>query len=281
MGKFFKGAYSALIFLFLYAPIAVLMIFSFNESKSRGVWGGFSLKWYQSLFHNAEILQALRNTLIVALTAAVVATVIGTAAAVGMHYMNRKLSALMLNVTYLPVLNPDIVTGISLLILYTFIGLNLGFTSLLLAHITFNIPYVILSVNPRLKGMNRHIFEAALDLGASPFQAFRKVIVPEIMPGIVNGFLLAVTLSIDDFVISFFTTGPGVSTLSTTIYSYARKGIKPEINALSSIMFVVVLALLLVVNIRSNRDVRRRERQNRVRSRSPRAISGPPELPER
>ncbi len=271
MARFFKGFYSSLIFLFLYAPIVVLIVFSFNESKSRGVWGGFSLKWYASLFQNADIMQALSNTLLVALTSAIIATVIGTAAALGMHYLSKGLSNLMLNISYLPVLNPDIVTGVSLLILYVFLGINLGFTSLLLAHITFNIPYVILSVNPRLKGLNKHIFEAALDLGAGPLQAFFKVLLPELLPGILNGFLLAITLSIDDFVISFFTTGPGVNTLSTTIYSYARKGIKPEINALSSIMFVVVLALLLVVNIRSSRDIKRSE--TRVRSRSPRAIA--------
>jgi spermidine/putrescine transport system permease protein len=270
--KVLKGAYSGLIFLFLYAPIVVLITFSFNAAKSRGAWGGFSFRWYESLAQNAEILFALRNTLVIALLSAVIATIIGTAAALGMHHMRRGLANFMLNVTYLPVLNPDIVTGISLLILYVFIGINLGFSSLLLAHITFNIPYVILSVSPRLKGMNRHIFEAALDLGAGPARAFFKVIVPEILPGIVNGFLLAVTLSIDDFVISFFTAGPGVSTLSITIYSMARKGIKPEINALSSIMFVVVLLLLLTVNIRAGRDLRRRT-QTHVRSRSPRALS--------
>ncbi len=253
MRKVLTGTYSALIFLFLYAPIAVLITFSFNASKSRGTWGGFSLKWYASLFENADILNALRTTLIVALLSAVIATVVGTMAALGMHYLGRRLSALLLNITYFPVLNPDIVTGISLLILYIFLGMRLGFASLLLAHITFNIPYVILSIMPRLKAMNKHTYEAALDLGAGPLRAFFRVILPEIMPGIINGFLLAITLSIDDFVISFFTAGPGVSTLSITVYTMTRKGIKPEINALSSLMFVVVLTLLLVVNIRAGR----------------------------
>jgi spermidine/putrescine transport system permease protein len=168
-----------------------------------------------------------------------------------------------MNVTYLPVLNPDIVTGISLLVLYIFVAFPMGFGSVLLAHVTFNIPYVVLSVLPRLKQMNPNTFEAALDLGATPFAAIRKVIVPEIMPGIINGFILALTLSIDDFVISFFTAGPGVQTLSMYIYAQARKGVKPEINALSTLMFAVVLAMLLVVNIRTTRQSKEKEGGNR------------------
>ncbi len=253
----FKNTYSALIFIFLYAPIVVLIVFSFNESKSRGKWGGFSLKWYEALFQNSSIMEALFNTLLIAFLAALFATIIGTVAAIGIHNMGRLPQAFFMNVSYLPVLNADIVTGVSLLILFMFLGISLGRFSLLLAHITFNIPYVILSVMPKLKQMNKHAFEAALDLGCTPVQAIIKVVLPEIMPGVVTGAILAFTLSIDDFVISFFTTGAGINTLSITIYSMVRKGIKPEINALSSIMFVVVLLLLGVVNIRSNKELKK------------------------
>lgn len=259
--KALKGTYSALIFLFLYAPIAVLIVFSFNESKSRGAWGGFSLKWYEALLRNSEIMQSLFNTLLIAVLASLIATVIGTAAAIGINNMRKGMQNLLMNISYLPVLSADIVTGVSLLILYMFIGIPLGRVSLLLSHITFNIPYVILSVMPKLKQMNRYTYEAALDLGCTPMQAIWKVVLPEIMPGVVTGAILAFTLSIDDFVISFFTTGAGVNTLSITIYSMVRRGIKPEINALSSIMFVVVLLLLFVVNIRSTRDAIKQERQ--------------------
>lgn len=252
--------YSSLIFLFLYAPIIVLIVFSFNESKSRGHWGGFSLKWYQALFHNTEIMSSLYTTVSIALISSVVATVIGTAAAIGIFYSGRRLRSVIMNVTYLPMLNPDIVTGISLLILFIFIGLKTGFTSLLLAHITFNIPYVILSIMPKLRQLDRHTFEAAMDLGATPLKSFFKVMLPELSPGILTGFILALTMSIDDFVISFFTTGSGVSTLSVTIYSMAKRGIKPEINALSAIMFVIILVLLLIVNIRSTKDLRKNQK---------------------
>ncbi|MDR1117290.1 MAG: ABC transporter permease [Oscillospiraceae bacterium] len=253
LNSIFKNTYSALIFLFLYAPIAVLIIFSFNESKSRGSWGGFSLKWYASLFQNSAIMEALANTLIIAVVSALAATVIGTFAAIGINSMGKVSQGILMNVSYLPVLNADIVTGVSLLVLFIFIGIPLGRVSLLLSHITFNIPYVILSVMPKLKQMNKHSYEAALDLGCTPFKAIMKVVLPEIMPGVVTGAFLAFTLSIDDFVISFFTTGPGVSTLSIEIYSMVRRGIKPEINALSSIMFVVVLLLLILVNVRATR----------------------------
>lgn len=252
--KGMKGAYSALIFLFLYAPIAVMITFSFNASKSRGTWGGFSLKWYAELFADARIMQALGNTLFIAITAALLATIIGTAAAIGINAMRRVPQGIVMNVSYLPVLNADIVTGVSLLILFVSIGIPLGRISLLLAHMTFNIPYVILSVMPKLKQMNKHAYEAALDLGCTPLSAIVKVVLPEIMPGVVTGAILAFTLSIDDFVISFFTTGAGVGTLSTEIYSQVRRGVKPSMNALSAIMFVVVLVLLIVINIRSSKD---------------------------
>ncbi len=255
--KGLKGAYSALIFLFLYAPIAVMITFSFNANKSRGTWGGFSLKWYVELFGDSRIMQALGNTLFIAIAAALLATIIGTAAAIGINAMHRVPQGVVMNVSYLPVLNADIVTGVSLLILFVSIGIPLGRVSLLLAHMTFNIPYVILSVMPKLKQMNKHAYEAALDLGCTPLSAIVKVVLPEIMPGVVTGAILAFTLSIDDFVISFFTTGAGVGTLSTEIYSQVRRGVKPSMNALSAIMFVVVLILLIVINVRSSRDSRK------------------------
>lgn len=254
-----KKIYLYLIFLFLYAPIVVLVVYSFNESKSRGRWGGFTLKWYFELFQDRDLVSPLYNTLLIAFLSSIIAVVFGTAAAIGIHNMKKIKKAFVMNLTYIPVLNPDIVTGVSLMLLFIFvrplINLNLGFTTMLLAHITFNIPYIILSVMPKLKQLNKNMYEAALDLGATPVRAFMKVIIPEIMPGIVTGFLLAFTLSIDDFVISFFTTSSGVSNLSIYVYSMARRGINPKINALSTLMFITVLALLLIVNKRTSRDV--------------------------
>lgn len=251
MNKTLKRLYLIIIFVFLYAPVLTLIVFSFNSSKSRANWGGFTLKWYHDLFQDKQIMTSLYYTLAIALLASLIATIAGTAAAVAIHNMNKPLRSFVMNVTYLPVLNPDIVTGISLMILFIFLRLDLGFVTLLLAHITFNVPYVILSVLPKLKQLNKHMYEAALDLGAEPLKAFFKVILPEIMPGIVTGFLLAFTLSLDDFIISFFTTGSGVSTLSITVYSMARRGINPKINALSTLMFIAVLGLLLIINKRS------------------------------
>lgn len=254
VGRFFKKFYLGLVFLFLYAPIIMLIIFSFNESKSRGNWSGFTFKWYGQLLKDEQIMSSLYYTVIIALLSSLVATIVGTGAAIGIHNMKKLKKTVIMNLTYLPVLNPDIVTGISLMLLFIFAKINLGFNSLLLSHITFNIPYVILSVLPKIKQLNKHIYEAALDLGASPGYALRKIIIPQIMPGIITGFLFAFTLSIDDFVISFFTTGSGVSTLSITIYSMARRGINPKINALSTLMFVSVMLLLLVVNKRTSKD---------------------------
>lgn len=257
--KFLKKCYLFLVFFFLYAPIIVLVVFSFNDSKSRGHWDGFTLRWYAELFHDRQIVKALYYTLAIALLSAIVSTVIGTAAAIGIHNMKKSFKSLVMNMTYLPVINPDIVTGVSLMILFIFVRINLGFTSMLLAHISFCIPYVILSVMPKLRQLNRYIYEAALDLGATPLHAFQKVVLPEIMPGVVTGMLLSFTLSIDDFVISFFTTGHGVTNLSITIYSMARRGIKPSINALSTIMFAVVLLLLLIVNRRMAQGQNKKE----------------------
>ncbi len=211
-------------------------------------WGGFTFKWYKSLIHNESIMSALYYTVIVALLSSVIATVIGTISAIGIHKMKGKSRKLILNVNYLPVLNPDIVTAVALMSLFVFLNIEFGFTTMLLAHIMFNIPYVILSVLPKVKQMPQNIEEAAMDLGATPMYALRKVILPQIKPGIISGFLIAFTMSIDDFIISFFNTGNGVSNLSIEIYGMARRGIKPEINALSTIMFVVVLGLLLLSN---------------------------------
>lgn len=257
--KLFTRGYTLLMFLFLYAPIIVLMVFSFNDSRSRGTWDGFTLRWYVELFQDRQIMNALYYTIVIAVISSISATIIGTAAAIGIHNMNYIPKKLVMNLNYLPVLNPDIVTGVSLMTLFIFIDLRLGFLSLLLAHITFNIPYVILAVLPKLKQLNKHITEAALDLGATPLYAFRKVILPEIMPGVITGAIMAFTLSLDDFVISFFTTGSGVSNLSITIYSMARRGINPKINALSTLMFITVLILLLVVNKRSKYQIKRKD----------------------
>lgn len=225
------------------------MVLSFNNTKTRSPWGGFTGKWYVSLFQNKEIMNALYTTLIIALLSALIATLIGTLAALGMQVMRSRTRTLFMGITNIPMLNADIVTGVSLMLLFIAFRLTLGFKTILLAHITFNIPYVILSVMPKLKQTNKRTYEAALDLGASPLYAFFKVVLPDIMPGIFSGFLLAFTMSLDDFVITHFTKGPGVDTLSTKIYSEVRKGIKPEMYALSTLMFVTVLILLILINL--------------------------------
>lgn len=246
--RFIKRFYLIIIFLFLYTPIFTLMVFSFNESKTMGKWTGFTFKWYLELFNNNRLMSALYYTILIALLASVISTIVGTIAAIAISKMGGKLKALILNINYLPVLNPDIVTGIALMSLFIFLKFDFGFTTMLLAHITFDIPYVILSVLPKLKQLPENTLEAAADLGATPIYAIRKVVIPQIKPGIFAGFLMAFTMSIDDFVISFFTTGPGVTNLSIEIYSMARRGIKPEINAISTLMFITVLALLIIVN---------------------------------
>lgn len=244
-----KRIYLVLICLILYAPIVTLMVLSFNNTKTRSRWGGFTGKWYVSLFQNKEIMNALYTTLIIALLSALIATLIGTLAALGMQVMRSRTRTLFMGITNIPMLNADIVTGVSLMLLFIAFRLTLGFKTILLAHITFNIPYVILSVMPKLKQTNKRTYEAALNLGASPLYAFVKVVLPDIMPGIFSGFLLAFTMSLDDFVITHFTKGPGVDTLSTKIYSEVRKGIKPEMYALSTLMFVTVLILLILINL--------------------------------
>ncbi len=245
------------MYLFLYAPIISLAVFSFNDSKSMAKWNGFSLRWYKELFQNERILDALYYTIIIALIASVIATIIGTITAIGIHKMRHgKVKGLILNINQLPVLNPDIVTGVALMSLYVFIKLEFGFTTMLISHIVFDIPYVILAVLPKLKQLPANIEDAAMDLGATPWYALRKVVLPQIKPGIVSGMLIAFTMSIDDFIISFFTTGNGVSNLAIEVYSMTRRGLTPEINALSTLMFVSVLILLLLSNLSANKKAK-------------------------
>lgn len=257
--RFASKTYFYLVLTFLYAPIITLVAFSFNESKSRGIWGGFSLVWYKSLFGNTQIISSLINTIIIALIAALIATIIGTVASIGLFRSGSIFRKSMMNLTYLPMMNSDIVTGVSLMLLFTMLRFELGFGTLLLSHITFCIPYVILAVLPKLYQINPSIYEAALDLGSSTFHAYRKIIIPDIMPGILSGFLISITLSIDDFMISFFTTGKGVQNISILVYTMTKRGIKPEINALSTIMFGAILVLLLIINLKDNKSKAKRE----------------------
>lgn len=253
--------YLVLICIFLYGPILTLMVLSFNESRFRGKWGGFSLKWYESLFESREIMDALWTTLTLAVLSALIATIMGTIAAMAMNHMKRLPRTILMSVTNIPMLNADIVTGISLMLLFIALRYKMGFSSVLIAHITFNLPYVVLSVLPKLRQINISVYEAALDLGASKGYAFRKVILPDLLPGILTGFLLSFTMSLDDFVITHFTKGIGIDTLSTKIYSEVRKGIKPEIYALSTLMFVAVLVLLILMNRKNAMGSKKLERK--------------------
>lgn len=248
MKKTVRNIYLGLILFLMYAPIVTLIVLSFNASKSRAKWGGFTLKWYASLFQDKAIMTALYNTLIIALLSAVLATVVGTAASIGINAMKGRSKTIMMGITNIPILNSEIVTGISLMLLFIAFRVTLGFSTILLAHITFCIPYVILSVMPKLKQTSKSTYEAAQDLGAGPVSAFFKVVFPDILPGIVSGFLMAFTMSLDDFIITHFTKGPGVDTLSTKIYAEVRKGIRPEMYALSTLLFVSVLVLMILVN---------------------------------
>ena len=269
--KWYAKTYIGAIIAFLYLPILVLIFNSFNESKSRAYFTGFTLNWYKQLLTNDLIISSLRTTLIIALISSVVATAIGTAAAIGISNMRKMSRAVVMNLTYIPIINPEIVTGVSMMLLFGFfnvffgwladntgvnIGFEFGFPTLVLAHITFNIPYVILNVMPKLRQMDQNVYEAALDLGCNEWQAFIKVVIPDIMPGIIAGFLTAVTMSLDDFVISYFVSGPTSQTLPITIFSMTRRKVSPEINALSSIIFVVVLGVLLTVNLYDARKER-------------------------
>lgn len=251
----------AFIIFLLYAPIFTLIVLSFNSSRTRAKWGGFTLQWYQALFANEDIMNALYTTLVIALLSAIIATVLGTAASVGITSMKPRAKTVFMGVTNIPMLNGEIVMGISLMLLFIIGRIELGFGTILLAHITFNLPYVILSVMPKMKQTSRATYEAALDLGASPMYAFWKITFPDIMPGVISGFLLAFTMSLDDFVITYFTKGPGIDTLSTKIYSEVRKGIKPEMYSLSTILFATVLILLLLVNFSPSDKNARQETQ--------------------
>ena len=253
--KILKRSYVFFILVFLHAPIAMLIVFSFNNSRSRVKWDGFTLKWYAELLTDQTILRSFYITIILAVVSSIVATIFGTIAAIVIHRMKPMFGTIMANITYVPILNPDIVTGISLMLMFIFIKFPLGFFSLLISHITFSLPFVVISVLPKLKELDSKLLDAALDLGASPFYAYTRVILPQISQGIVTGFLLAFTMSKDDFVISFFNTGAGISNLAITIYSMARRGINPKINALLTIVFTTVLLLTIVVNKRMNSKV--------------------------
>ena len=257
--RFFQNFYLVFVLIFLYAPILTMMVLSFNSSKSRTDWGGFTLDWYRQMFQSSAIMDALYNTLLIALIAAFVATVLGTVAAIGISSMKRLPRSITMGVNNIPMLNSEIVTGISLMLAFLAFGISLGFKTILLAHITFCIPYVILSVMPKLKQTSRYTYEAAMDLGAGPVQAFFKVVLPDIMPGVLSGFLLAFTMSLDDFIITHFTRGAGINTLSTLIYSEVRRGIKPSMYALSTIIFLTVLALLLITNFSPEKQGKQRE----------------------
>ena len=272
-----------LVGLFLYAPIVLLIVFSFNAGNSNTVWKGFSLIWYEKLFQNRIIMQSVYTTLLVSLLATVIATVAGTFASIGFHAMRRRVRDPLMMVNSIPMMNADIVTGVSLCLLFvaffngwgTFAGwvnswqtavvlperLTMGFGTLLIAHICFNIPYVILSVGPKLRQMDKNLVDAAQDLGCTWMQAFWKVILPEIKPGIVSGALTAFTMSIDDFVISYFTAGSSVSTLAMTIYGMTKKRVSPQINAISALLFGTVLLLLVIINVRESRQERMAMRQ--------------------
>lgn len=262
--KLLKRCYLGVVFFFLYMPIIVLIVLSFNESKSRANFTGFSLRWYEELFQDTAIMESLVTTIIIALVSAAIATVLGTFAALGIRSMKRWKKSLIMNVTYMPVVNPDIVMGVSLLMLFVFFQIETGFVTLLIAHVTFNTPYVILNILPRLDRMDKNLVEAAYDLGAGTLYTLWKVIIPEIMPGILTGFLMAITLSIDDFVVSFFTGGNGVNTLSVTIYNMTKKGIPPKINALSALIMVVVFVLLLIVNMRNFKGTEEDKEKTRI-----------------
>lgn len=252
--------YMFFVFAFMYAPILVLMVFSFNESKTRGNWTGFSLRWYQELFQNRHILEALRNTLVIAIIATVIATIVGTLASVGFMEFSRKKRKILLSINQIPVINPDIVTAVGLMVLFTFLNIEFGLVTMIIAHVVFTIPYVILSILPKLRMMDRNLSEAAMDLGATPMQTLFKAIIPEIKQGIISGAMMAFTMSIDDFVISFFTKGQGLDTISTTVYSMARRGIDPSINALSTLMFVVTLGLLIIINVKTYKESKANEK---------------------
>ena len=272
--------YTALVLLFLFAPILILLVFSFNQSKSLSVFSGFTLYWYRELFRDAETLKAVRNTLLLAVSSSLLATAMGTAAAVGIHRLRSKyLRAALDTVTDIPMINPDIITGISLMLMFVFVGrlfgaaTSLNFATMLIAHITFSLPYVILQVLPKLQQMDKALPEAAMDLGCTPLRAFWKVEIPEILPGVLTGLIMAFTLSLDDFVISYFTAGNGFQTLPIRIYNMTKKTVTPKMYALATIIFFVILALLLISNL-SDDDTDRKLKAAREKRKAKRAAAG-------
>lgn len=273
--KLSSKIYSAIIFCFLFAPIAVLLVFSFNDAKSLSVFSEFSLKWYEELFNDRNTLNALKNTLILAVCATIVSSILGTIAAVGINKIrSRWYKTAMNTVTDIPMVNPDIITGISLMLMFVFVGrmfgaaTSLNFATMLIAHITFCTPYVILQVLPKLQQMDGSLHEAAMDLGCTPMKAFLKVELPEIMPGIITGAIMAFTLSLDDFVISYFTSGTGFETLPIRIYNMTKKTVTPKMYALATIIFFVTLSLLLISNVIDNEDRRTLKEQKRLKRRT-------------
>ena len=262
-----QRTYLVLVFGFMYLPIAVLIAYSFNENKSRAVFTGFSLKWYASLFQNEMILSALGLSLVLAFVSAIIATVLGTLATIGINSMSRKAQLIINNISYVPVVNPEIITGVSLMLLFVIVqkmgigGENgvFGWITLLVAHITFNVPYVIFNVGPKLRQLDGSLYNAALDLGCTPRQAFFKVILPQLSPAVMSAFLICLTYSIDDFMISYFNCGT-VETLPIAIYSMTRKKVSPEINALSAIIFLVILAIILTSNAMDSRAYKRNQK---------------------
>ena len=269
--KHISRIFTVLIMIFLFAPIAILIVFSFNDAKSLSVFSGFSLRWYRELLKDSDTLVSVRNTLLLAVSASAVSTVMGTAAAVGMHRLRRKyLRAALDTVTNIPMINPDIITGISLMLMFVFAGrlfgasTSLNFGTLLISHITFCLPYVILQVLPKLQQMDPSLPEAAMDLGCTPVEAFFRVELPEIMSGIVTGMIMAFTLSLDDFVISYFTTGSGFQTLPIRIYNMTKKTVTPKMYALASIIFFVILTMLLITNLHEDDSTRELKRRRAV-----------------
>ncbi len=276
--KTMSKIYTALIMVFLFAPIAILLVFSFNESKSLSVFSGFSFKWYEELIKDSETLDALRNTLILATSSAVIATIMGTAAAVGINKLRSKYIRFAMDmVTNIPMINPDIITGISLMLMFVFVGrlfgmaTSLSFWTMLLSHITFCLPYVIMQVLPKLQQMDKSLPEAAQDLGCTPLKAFFKVEIPEIIPGVVTGMIMAFTLSLDDFVISYFTAGNGFQTLPIRIYSMTKKTVTPKMYALATIIFFVILVLLLISNLsddETSREMKEAKKRKKLQKKS-------------
>lgn len=253
--KFTDRMYLILVFLFLYLPIFILIIYSFNSSRLRGSFDGFSLIWYSNLLNDRAVMQALYNTILVAVLSTIISTIMGTFASIGIHYLRGKRQELILNLNYIPVINPDIVTAVALMALFKFFSLKFGLSTMLISHVVFSVPFVILNILPKLQQLDRNLLDASMDLGATPLYSIINVIIPQIKPGIITGALMAFTLSIDDFIISYFNTGHGFNNLSILIYSMAKKGINPSINALSTLMFAVMLLLVLIINRRNRGEV--------------------------